>query len=60
MSTDVAAGWCCVLVGTDKSVQVSSGDVFAHPDDVRKHHPKHVELIKVNKSKLLHLVGYQL
>jgi hypothetical protein len=36
MSTDVAAGWCCVLGGTH---------------DGRKHRPEHVELIKVNKSK---------
>jgi hypothetical protein len=29
------------------------------PEDGRKHRPKHVELIKkINKRKLLHLVGY--
>jgi hypothetical protein len=39
MSTDVAAGWCYTKHQP------------AAPDDGRKHRPKHVELIKVNKSK---------
>jgi len=66
MSTDVAASWCCILGGTDLShfhpIHNTSRqqrwwtlpeDVVAviAPDDGRKHLLKHVELIKVNKSK---------